>query len=112
MNYNDIGKKIRNLAETVAVIVSACCIVYGGYIAIGGMLSDTGMNQVLIGVSICVLGSVLAWVASFALYGFGQLIVNTEGQLENDERIVELLESIDRKLSECTRHKDTEKKDT
>ena len=67
--FDNIGRKIKTLAEVctwVGIIVSA---IWGLIILAEGEM---------LGLIIAVAGSVGAWISSFLLYGFGQLIENTD----------------------------------
>ena len=66
--YNNIGKKIMGLAKFVAWIGIIGSIISGIFIISAG--SQIGFLTI-------VLGSLVAWVGSFVLYGFGQLIDDT-----------------------------------
>lgn len=70
--FDNIGGKIKSLAQVVCwigIIASVIC----GFILIG-----TDEDLILLGLLIMVIGSLISWVSSFALYGFGQLIENTD----------------------------------
>lgn len=69
--FDNVGSKIKALA-------SFFC--WGGIIAsiIGGIIL-IGLDEDLIfaGIAVIVIGSLLSWVSSFVLYGFGELVVNS-----------------------------------
>ncbi len=71
--FNNIGGKIKGLATvlTSAGIIASCII---GIIYI---LSGDGDN-VLQGFLILAIGSLSSWLGSFLLYGFGQLVENSD----------------------------------
>ena len=68
--YDNIGEKIKGLAK-VMFIVEAIAVVITG---IALMASDGDM--ILIGLLVMVVGLIVAWVLSWLLYGFGELIDN------------------------------------
>ena len=68
--YSNIGGKIKSWAVWV-FIVEAIGAVIGGIALIAN-------NDGLIGVLTIVLGPIAAWVSSWLLYGFGQLIENSD----------------------------------
>lgn len=70
--FDNIGRKIKALAQVVCWIGIVCSVIYGV------VLMTTDEDLVMVGFMVLVMGSVLAWVSSFALYGFGQLIENTD----------------------------------
>lgn len=81
--YSNIGKKIKGLAVFVALVGIIASIVGGGRtIAIGydgGYFWSTNDDfMIFIGVLIIVIGSLISWVSGFVLYGFGQLVENSD----------------------------------
>ncbi len=72
--YNNIGKKIKALAKVccwigiIAAVISGIVVMVAGYDEI----------FILIGLLVMVAGGVLSWVSSFVLYGFGQLVDNSD----------------------------------
>ena len=76
--FDNIGGKIKGLAKSVCWFGIVVCVITG----ISMMAYKTGNpynNYPLLwpGVEVAVLGSLLSWVGSFALYGFGELIENS-----------------------------------
>ncbi len=71
--FDNIGKKIKNLAATCAWIGIIGSIVLG--IAI---ISEGSDDEAIIGILTAGVGALVSWVSSFCLYGFGQLIENTD----------------------------------
>lgn len=69
--FDNVGSKIKALA-------SFFC--WGGIIAsiIGGIIL-IGLDEDLIfaGFAVIVIGSLLSWISSFVLYGFGELVANS-----------------------------------
>lgn len=69
--FDNVGSKIKALA-------SFFC--WGGIIAsvIGGIIVITlDEDLVWAGLAVIIIGSLLSWVSSFVLYGFGELVVNS-----------------------------------
>lgn len=82
--FDKIGEKLKAVATVV------CFIGIIGFIALGCILIS--QEQAVIGVVIMVLGSVLSWVASLGMYGFGELIekvVSIEEHVNNKKIILE-----------------------
>lgn len=81
--YRNIGGKIKTLSVVIALIG-----VIGSFIA--GMVV---LSQDAVGVGLCVIlvGSLLSWIGSFALYGFGEMIENSAKTAENSARILNLM---------------------
>ncbi len=67
--YENIGKKIKGLAKTIFIIMA---ILYG-IIGIAVMASGDEVG-VLTGLLTIVIGFFFSWIASWMLYGFGELI--------------------------------------
>ena len=67
-NYDNIGGKIKGLAKAAFVVEAIAAVISG----IGLMASDDDM--ILIGLLTMALGPFVAWVGSWLLYGFGELI--------------------------------------
>ncbi len=67
--FNNIGDKIK----TVAVIISILGIIFSVILGLVFLTTST-----LIGILIILLGSLLSWVSTFLLFGFGQLIENSD----------------------------------
>ena len=69
--YENIGEKIKNWAKWI-FIVEAISAVIGGFVLVGN-------DGVAIGLIVLLAGPVIAWISSWLLYAFGQLVedVNT-----------------------------------
>lgn len=60
--YNNIGGKIKSLAEILCILGIIACVLIG-------------MNfRGAISLFIIIVGSIASWVGSFFMYGFGELI--------------------------------------
>ena len=83
--FSNIGKKIKVLAEVLALIGIVVSIIWGFSIIITNSDSSTKFNNdyFLPGIKIIVIGSLLSWIGSFALYGFGALIESVQ-HIENN----------------------------
>ena len=69
--YDNIGKKIKGLATASFIVVAIAEVITG----IALMVSDDDM--ILVGLLVMVVGPIVAWVSSWLLYGFGELIDKT-----------------------------------
>ncbi len=67
--FNNIGKKIKLLATALCYFGILCSVILG--LIIASMLSFWS------GIAVLVIGSLVAWCASFTMYGFGTLIEDT-----------------------------------
>ena len=70
--YDNIGSKIKTLAQVVFIIMAVISIISGVII----IFSDDG--AFIIGILTAGIGVLLSWIGTFFLYGFGQLIENTD----------------------------------
>lgn len=71
--YENIGKKIKEMAKVVAIVLAVLAV-------IGGMVMIAVDSYLLVpGLLTMLLGPVLAWIGSFVLYGFGELVDKTCG---------------------------------
>ncbi len=78
--FRNIGEKIKDISVfvTIAGIFISC---------IGGcVLWSVDESLIVTGIIIAVVGSLISWLSTVLLYGYGQLI-------SNSDRIVEILES-------------------
>lgn len=69
--FDNIGGKIKGLAKFIFAILTIIELLGGFFFLIEG-------NNEIIGLLIIVGGPILAWINSWLLYGFGQLIENSD----------------------------------
>ena len=77
--FSNIGSKIKVLAVVIT------CIGIVASIIIGIVLMTTDEELIVPGILVMIAGSLLSWLSSFFMYGFGQLV-------ENSDKTVALLE--------------------
>ncbi len=66
--YSNIGGKIKGLAKTL-------CIIEAILSAVGGVLLVALDDELIMyGMALAIVGPLIAWISSWALYGFGELI--------------------------------------
>ena len=70
--FNNIGKKIMGLAKFITWMGFAASIIGG----IAMIIDDEDL--ILPAILVIVAGCLASWIACFLLYGFGQLIHNSE----------------------------------
>lgn len=83
--FKNIGKKIKTLAKVLCIIEIALCVIVGAACIIIGIIGEfefLGGQYILVtgiisGIAILILGPLAAWIGSFLLYGFGELIDKT-----------------------------------
>ena len=75
--FDNIGSKIKSVASAFAGIGIVLSIIFGFVMIVIGY-DEWDVILMILGPSIIVFGSLFSWLASLALYGFGQLIENTD----------------------------------
>ena len=76
-NFHNIGGKIKGLAKfnfafaAIVQLIGSVCLIVLGIIA-------QSWGMILLGVVCLILDPIIAWISSWLLYGFGQLIENTD----------------------------------
>ncbi len=97
--FNNIGRKIKTLAVVlfwIMMILGVLGSLIGGIsiIATTGRYDDTG---VVFGILTIIFGSgfafLFSWIGSFFMYGFGQLIDDSEINRQTNQQILRRLES-------------------
>lgn len=75
--FDGIGEKIKSLATVICWIgIALSCI-------LGFITMISGGIFIVLGLFIAMIGSLLSWVGSFVLYGYGQIVENTDALVEN-----------------------------
>ena len=70
--FGNIGGKIKGLAQFLTWIGII------GSVIMGVTLMAEGDFLAIIGLIVAIVGSLLSWLSSFLLYGFGQLVQNSD----------------------------------
>lgn len=70
--YENIGEKIKGLAKAICIVEAIAAVVTG----LALMVMDEDLAWMGFLVILC--GPIIAWVSSFLLYGFGQLVANSD----------------------------------
>ena len=71
--FDEIGNKIKTVAQVFTWIGIVGSVIWG-FVVMGSNVD----NAVLFGILIIAIGSLVSWLGSLTLYGFGQLIENTD----------------------------------
>jgi hypothetical protein len=85
--YIDIGKKIKGWAKWI-FIVGAFASVIG---AVGMLFAAEDGWVIITALLTLVLGPMLAWVSSWILYAFGELVEKTSANEQNTRNILKLM---------------------
>ena len=80
-NYHNIGKKIKTLAMVGFIVETILFALYGVLIV------AENRDFILTGQLVIILGPIFAWISSWLVYGFGQLIENSDMIAENLDTI-------------------------
>lgn len=78
--HKEIGKKIKKMA--IVIFVLEAILFFIGAIILMAINNDL----FLVGILMMIIGPLLAWVSSFILYGFGELIDKTSEIANNTSR--------------------------
>ena len=70
--FNNVGAKLKATAKVIVWIGITVCIISGFVMLV------SAEDAVLIGLLIMTVGSLLSWISSLLLYGFGELIENSQ----------------------------------
>lgn len=85
--FSNIGGKIKGLAKFICWLGIILSVIIG-IILILGARSGNGAygypdgGAVVAGIFVIVLGSIMSWIGSFVLYGFGELVDNSSKLVE------------------------------
>lgn len=79
--FSDIGAKIKLWAKVICWASMGLFILIG-LVSISEGMAKSNTSSILAGFLAMFLGSGLSWVGSFFIYGFGQLIENTDKLVE------------------------------
>ena len=71
--FNNIGEKIKSIARLFTWLGIGISIV----VAVALFTTEEDL-LIALGLGVMIIGSLLSWVSSFLLYGFGQLIQNSD----------------------------------
>ncbi len=81
--YGNIGGKIKGWAITIFIFGAIACIISG--------LVLIGNDAILVGILTIIIGTLAAWVSSWLLYAFGELVEKTVMNEENTREILKFL---------------------
>ena len=92
--YKNIGKKIKGFAVAIAIILSIVYIILGIVMLLSADSQSAAGNAGIIGGVITILlGPVLAWIGSWFLFGYGELVDKTASVKENTDYLVKMLDA-------------------
>ncbi len=86
--YDNIGEKIKRLAKTIFIVEAIVSVIVG--VTLWIEIEEWWCAIILF------CGPIIAWVSSWLLYGFGELIEKTSENEQNSHNLYKLLkQSID-----------------
>ena len=93
--FTNVGGKIKSLAKFMCYLGIALSVGVGGWLLYCIPRGYGSEQQMLLvgGIATIVVGSLLSWLGSLGLYGFGQLV-------ESTERIEARVQRIEKRLNE------------
>ena len=71
--FDNIGRKIKTIAAVMGLVGGLASVIRGGMILFAGDNAET----IITGLLVLLLGSLASWGVSLLVYGFGQLIENS-----------------------------------
>lgn len=75
--FENSGKKVRIIAFVQFLILLLASIIIGGsFIIVGAQQEGALVMGLLIGFTIIILGTLLAWILSIGIYAFGEMVEN------------------------------------
>ena len=86
--YENIGEKIKGWAKWIFIVESIAAIITG----IALMFEDAAF----IGFIVLICGPLVAWVSSWLLYAFGELVDKTAANEKHTKDILKILEAKDK----------------
>jgi len=98
--FTNIGKKIKGLAKVITWIFIALSIIVG---------ITMFRFSVWTGILVILIGSALAWVGSFILYGLGELIDSNSEIKKDMDTVLMSMNTIDRDIVEIRLQLDKKK---
>lgn len=90
--YNNIGGKIKGSAIAVFIIGAIASIIVG----IAALSDDSNSGDVESIILLLILGPVAAWISSWSLYAFGELVENSQINAENTTEIKNYIKMLKR----------------
>lgn len=78
--FENIGGKIKGLAKFICWVGIVICVIAGiiMFIQAGEAYYSADRTVLIItGLAIIIVGSLMSWIGSFLLYGFGELVDNS-----------------------------------
>ena len=88
--YANIGETIKKWAKTIFVLETIACILFA-VITLVYSISDGDEDAFLLALLVAGLGPLLAYVSTWLLYAYGELVDKTCANEQNTRQIVNLM---------------------
>ncbi len=85
--YIDIGKKIKGWAKWIFIVGAIVSVIS----AVGMLFAAEDGWMLFVGLLALVIGPLLAWVSSWILYAFGELVEKTSANEQNTRNMLKLM---------------------
>ena len=85
--YADVGKKIKKWAQGIFV-VEVIASILGGIIF---LIANEDSALIIYGLLILILGPIFAWISSWFVYAFGELVDKTAANERNTQNMLKLM---------------------
>jgi predicted PurR-regulated permease PerM len=92
--FNNIGKKIKNLAKTICTLVFAFFLLYALFLAATLFSQEEILQGLLLFLLYAAIGFLISWISSIFVYGFGELIENSSKSVSIQKECLEIQKNI------------------
>ena len=75
--FKNVGRTIKNLAKIINYVGIGVSLICWVYLLIKGAIDDN-TTLLIISLAVAIGGSLVSWIQSVLLYGFGSLIENCQ----------------------------------
>lgn len=103
--FDDVGNKIKGVASVLCWIGIICSILLGLILISGGASLNSGYYSngagtalIIEGLIVMVVGCLFSWIGSLMVYGFGELIDNSNASHQKLGRLEDKLGKLEEKL--------------
>ena len=92
--FNNIGKKIKNLAKIICTLEYAFFLLYALFLAATLFSQEEILQGLLLFLLYAAIGFLIAWISSIFVYGFGELIENSSKSVSIQKECLEIQKNI------------------
>jgi hypothetical protein len=111
--FDRIGSKLKSLAEVLCALGIAASVIWGVFLFdAGNVRGFVHEHTILLSLCVAVGGSIASWIVTLFIYGFGQLIENTDPTAHLYTQDLRKTKSENTGVLECKTGEKTEQKAT